>query len=128
IGRRVRLARRRPLVAAALALALGGGIAAIIVLIGGSSAAASGIPANSVGLIDAKNNRVRKTVDIHKSPFAVAVGEGSVWITNARRPGHWKCHADDSRREQPQRDRGRRRQRVGGESRRRNGLTNQFRD
>jgi YVTN family beta-propeller protein len=78
-------ARRRPLVAAAAAMAVLGAIAALIIFLarGGTEAAAARISANSVGLVDAKNNSVRREVDVDKAPVGVAVGAGAVWVTNA---------------------------------------------
>ena len=77
-------ARRRPLMAGVAAIVLLGGIAAIVVFTrGGSNAAAAGIAANSIGFIDGKTNRVREEVEVEKSPTSVAVGENSVWVTNA---------------------------------------------
>jgi YVTN family beta-propeller protein len=44
----------------------------------------SSASANSVGAIDAKSNRLLAEVPVGNGPTSLAVGEGSVWVTNAQ--------------------------------------------
>jgi YVTN family beta-propeller protein len=78
-------ARRRPLVASVAAVTALAAVAALVVVLtrGGTEAEAAGIEANSLGLIDARTNKVRRQAEFDTAPVAVAVGAGAVWVTNA---------------------------------------------
>ena len=56
---------------------------AVIELTGGDGAGLSGASANSVAAIDTGSNRLVAEVPVGNGPTSVAVGEGSVWVTNA---------------------------------------------
>jgi peptide/nickel transport system substrate-binding protein len=79
-------ARRRSgiLIAIGAVLLLSTAIAvAAIELTGGDSPGLSSASANSVAAIDANSNRLVAEVPVGDGPTSVAVGEGSVWVTNA---------------------------------------------
>jgi peptide/nickel transport system substrate-binding protein len=72
------------LVAIGAALLLSAAIAvASIELTGGDSPGLSSASANSVAAIDARSNRLVAEVPVGNGPTSVAVGAGSVWVTNA---------------------------------------------
>jgi YVTN family beta-propeller protein len=80
-------ARRRSgiLIATGAVLLLSAAIAvAGIELTRGDSPGLSSASANSVAAIDASSNRLVAEVPVGNGPTSVAVGEGSVWVTNAR--------------------------------------------
>ncbi|MBA2742177.1 MAG: winged helix-turn-helix domain-containing protein, partial [Actinobacteria bacterium] len=54
-----------------------------IELAGGDDPGLSSVSANSVAAIDAGSNRLVADVPVGNGPTSVAVGEGSVWVTNA---------------------------------------------
>ena len=76
--------RRRPLLAAGMGavLVVGVVVAAVLVIGGGSKANASGIAANSVGLLSADSGSVEQQVAVARAPTGVAVGDGAIWVTN----------------------------------------------
>src|SRR5688500_883062 len=79
-------ARRKSgvLIAIGAVLLLSAAIAgAVIELTGGDSRGLSSASANSVAAIDASSNRLVAEVPVGNGPTSVAVGEGSVWVTNA---------------------------------------------
>ena len=79
-------ARRKSgvLIAIGAALLLSAAIAvASIELTGGDSPGLSSASANSVAAIDARSNRLVAEVPVGNGPTSVAVGAGSIWITNA---------------------------------------------
>ena len=79
-------ARRRSgaLIAVGAALLLSAALAvAGIELSGGDRPGLSSASANSVAAIDARSNRLVVEVPVGNGPTSVAVGEGSVWVTNA---------------------------------------------
>ena len=81
-GRRL----RRPLVAAAVGLAILGGAAAAIVLLTRGAPAAVVVPKDSVALIDRAGTEVDDYYQVGRGPVAVAVGSGGargVWVANA---------------------------------------------
>jgi YVTN family beta-propeller protein len=80
-------ARRRSgiLIAIGALLLLSAAIAvAGIELTGGNGPGLSSASANSVAAIDATSNRLVAEVPVGNGPTSVAVGEGSVWVTNAQ--------------------------------------------
>ncbi len=71
-------------VAGAVAIALVVAIAVAIPLaLTNGSARSIRLRANSVGFIDAKNNKVRSQVAVEAAPTSAAYGEGALWIANA---------------------------------------------
>jgi YVTN family beta-propeller protein len=50
----------------------------------GESPQLSSASANSVAAIDSRSNRLVAEVPVGKGPTSIAVGEGSVWVTNAQ--------------------------------------------
>jgi YVTN family beta-propeller protein len=79
-------ARRRGgvLIAIGAVLLLSAAIAvAGIELTGGDGPGLSSASANSVAAIDARSNRLVAEVPVGNGPTSLAVGEGSVWVTNA---------------------------------------------
>jgi DNA-binding SARP family transcriptional activator len=79
-GRRL----RRPLLVAAVGLAiLGGAVAAIALIRGTGKAAAIVVPPNSVARIDERGQKVESYVGVGRRPVALAVGAGGVWVANA---------------------------------------------
>ena len=91
----------------------------------------TGLPANSVGLIDSDGGRVGAPV-IVGSPAGLAYGDGSVWAVDsaegtavADQPGHPRRGADDPGRLRPGRGDRHRQRRVGGQQRRRDGVPDQ---
>jgi YVTN family beta-propeller protein len=80
-------ARRRSgvLIAIGAVLLLSAAVAvAGIELTGGDSPGLSSASANSVAAIDARSNRLVAEVPVGNGPTSIAVGEGSVWVTNAQ--------------------------------------------
>ena len=72
------------LIAIGAALLLSAAIAvAVIELTRGDSRGLSSASANSVAAIDARSNRLVAEVPVGSGPTEVAVGEGSIWVTNA---------------------------------------------
>jgi YVTN family beta-propeller protein len=83
---RLRPPRRRSgvLIAIGAALLLTAATAvAVIERTGGDAAGLSSASENSVAAIDAKSNRLVAEVPVGSGPTNVAVGEGSVWVTNS---------------------------------------------
>jgi YVTN family beta-propeller protein len=76
------VAGRTRAAAAAVAVAVGAGAVAAILATRTGSTHPIAIPANAVGLIDARNGRVRDQVQVGQAPTAVAVGDGAVWAVN----------------------------------------------
>ena len=69
---------------AAGALILAGAMAAVVVeLKTGGSAEVLEAAANSVVAINPRTNRVETVIGVGRTPSAVAVGEGAVWVLNA---------------------------------------------
>jgi ABC-type branched-subunit amino acid transport system substrate-binding protein/DNA-binding beta-propeller fold protein YncE/predicted Ser/Thr protein kinase len=84
VRRRRRLVRRSRMLIAAGALILAGAMAAVVVeLKTGGSAEVPEAAANSVVAINPRTNRVETVVGVGRTPIAVAVGEGAVWVLNA---------------------------------------------
>ncbi len=81
---RRRLVRRSRMLLAAGALILAGATAAVVVeLMTGGSAEVAEVAANSVVAINSHTGRVETVVRVGRTPTAVAVGEGAVWVLNA---------------------------------------------
>jgi YVTN family beta-propeller protein len=80
--RRVRLFRRSWLVAAVGSLLVAGAIAGVVMALTGGSGGPMAVAANSVAVIDPKENRVVGDVPVGSRPVAVAAGEGAVWVAN----------------------------------------------
>lgn len=75
----------RRLIAIGAVLLLSASIAvAGIELTRGDSPGLSSVSANAVAAIDAKSNRLVAEVPVGNGPTSLAVGEGSVWVTNAQ--------------------------------------------
>jgi YVTN family beta-propeller protein len=74
-------ARRGRFVAALGAAVLAGAVAAAVALSRGSGHAVV-VSSNSLGVIDARTNRVVAEIRVGSQPSAVAVGEGAVWVAN----------------------------------------------
>ena len=84
VRRRRRLVRRSRMLIAAGALILAGAMAAVVVeLKTGGSAEVPEAAANSVVAINPRTNRVETVIGVGRTPSAVAVGEGAVWVLNA---------------------------------------------
>jgi DNA-binding SARP family transcriptional activator/streptogramin lyase len=73
---------RRPLVLAAVGLAILAGAATAVVLTQREDAAIV-VPPNSVARIDGSGNKLESYVGVGKDPVALAVGVGGVWVANA---------------------------------------------
>jgi len=82
---RARLRTRRWLAGGAVAvLVLMGAIAALVALLGSSGASsATLVEQNALGLIDPGTGKIADQVTVGATPSHVAVGAGSVWVTNA---------------------------------------------
>ena len=78
---RVRV-RRRHLIAALGALALGAAVAAAVVFLLRREEPPVAVAPNSVAVIDPATNRVTAAVPVGAKPEAVAVGLGSAWVAN----------------------------------------------
>jgi YVTN family beta-propeller protein len=78
-----RLASRRRLLAASVAVAVIAAALAAILATRGGNAQATAVAANSVGLIDARGKRLRGQVEVDAAPTSVAFGHGALWVTNA---------------------------------------------
>jgi peptide/nickel transport system substrate-binding protein len=79
-------ARRRsgvPIAIGAVLLLTAASAVAGIELTGGDSPGLSSASANSAAAIDASSNRLVAEVTVGNGPTSVAIGEGSVWVTNA---------------------------------------------
>ena len=76
---------RRPLLVAALGVAILGGAAAAAVVLtrGNDNASAILVPPNSVARIDESGEKIESYVGVGRRPVAVAVGAGGVWVANA---------------------------------------------
>jgi YVTN family beta-propeller protein len=82
--RRIRLSRRGRLLAVLGAVVLAGAAAAAAIeLAGGSGEKAVVASANSLGVIDPKENRIVGAVPVGSSPSSVAIDEGAVWVANS---------------------------------------------
>ena len=77
---RSRLGRRR-LIAAGLTVVVVVAVG-VPLLLRGRGAGLSSVPANSIGRIDPASGRIVGSFTLPFSPGQVAVGEGSVWVTN----------------------------------------------
>ena len=76
-------ARRKGVAAAAVVVAVTAAAVAGILATRGGATHATAVAANAVGLIDTRSGRVSDQVPVGNGPTSVAVGEGSVWVTNA---------------------------------------------
>jgi DNA-binding beta-propeller fold protein YncE len=82
--RRRRLIRRSRVLIAAGALMLAGAMAALVVeLTAGGGGGVREVTPNSVVAIDSQTGRVNAVVHTGRTPGAVSVGEGAVWVLNA---------------------------------------------
>jgi YVTN family beta-propeller protein len=75
---RTRTRRRRLLLASALLIAA----ATAGAIVAATRHSPALVPANSIGIIDPKTNRVVGYVPVGSRPDGVAVGEGAVWVAN----------------------------------------------
>src|SRR5580765_3018483 len=76
-------ARRKRVAASALVVAATAAAVAGVLATRGGATHATAVAANAVGLIDTRSGRVSNQVPVGNGPTSVAVGEGSVWVTNA---------------------------------------------
>jgi class 3 adenylate cyclase/DNA-binding beta-propeller fold protein YncE len=81
---RTALAQPKRTLALAGTLVVVGAIAAALLLLGRGSSTAElrGIPANSVGRIDAATNRLVGVTRVGSGPTLIAAGEGAIWVAN----------------------------------------------
>ena len=78
-----RSARRKGVAVAAVVVAVTAAAVAGVLATRGGATHATAVAANAVGLIDTRSGRVSNQVPVGNGPTSVAVGEGSVWVTNA---------------------------------------------
>ena len=75
--------RRRVVVAGAVAAVAAGVAVWVGLVLSGSASALSQVDANALGLVDVARGRITAQVPVGATPTHVAVGEGSVWVSNS---------------------------------------------
>jgi YVTN family beta-propeller protein len=73
---------RRTLILATFGAAVVGVLAGVLLTQGGGSTASASIAPNSVGVIDAANGHIAKSIPVGASPGGVAAGAGAIWVAN----------------------------------------------
>jgi YVTN family beta-propeller protein len=83
VAPRPRLRQRRTLALAGVVLAGAIAVGSFFLAGGTGGAGAVSVRPNAVGVVSAKRDRLVAAVPVGASPSGVAVGDGSVWVTNA---------------------------------------------
>ena len=80
---RRRVDRRLRVLVPVAALLMGGAVVAAVALTRGSGSASGAVAADSVAVFQSSRGKLVAQASVGTSPLSVAVGEGSVWVTNA---------------------------------------------